>query len=61
MRESVNRIFKTLLTIFIVLSIIVGVAWLFDSEPSNLYTVWKISFEALMCSTLFLILFGGNK
>jgi len=46
------------LTIFC--TMIVGIAWVFDSAPNNLYTVWEFLGSCLAVSFLFHLLFGAK-
>lgn len=49
-----------LLVLTLLTSFIVGIAWLFDSEPTNLYLVWKFLGSSLAVSFLFQLLFGAK-
>jgi len=61
MREFITVIFALLLVITFAVTTLVGVAWLFDFKPNNLYFIWSICYKSLAISFLFFILFGGNK
>lgn len=61
MRDFITGVFAFLLVITGFFTLIVGIAWLFDFKPNNLYLVWSVCYKSLAVSSLFLILFGGNK
>lgn len=61
MNKLVNTAFEIIITFFLLISIVVGIAWLFDSKPDNLYSVWEFLGYCFVVSLLFFILFGGNK
>lgn len=61
MKNFINKVFTLLSFIVVILSIIVGIAWLFDCKPHNLYYALGISCDCIIVSFLFFILFGGNK
>ena len=60
MNKLVNTAVEIIITFFLLISIIVGFAWLFDSKPDNLYSVWEFLGSCLVISLLFFILFGGK-
>lgn len=60
MRTIITKIFAMLLVLTLLTSFIVGIAWLFDSEPTNLYLVWKFLGSSLAVSFLFQLLFGAK-
>jgi len=61
MRDLITAIFSLLLILTFWLTVIVGIAWLFDYKPDNLYFVWGVCYKSLIVSFLFYLLFGGNK
>ena len=61
MRNFITVVFALLLSLTLVVTMLVGVAWLFDFKPNNLYLVWSVCYKSLTVSFLFFILFGGNK
>ena len=61
MNKLINTAFEILITLSLLVTIVVGIAWLFDSKPDNLYSVWKFLGNCLIISLLFFILFGGRK
>lgn len=55
-RLRITQIFAlTFMTTFVV-----GIAYLFDSYPTNLYKVWKFLGSYLAVSFLFQLLFGAK-
>lgn len=42
MKKLINGLFAILSAALIAATVIVGAAWLFDTKPENLYTVWEI-------------------
>ena len=58
MSKLINTVFEILITLSILITIVVGIAWLFDSKPDNLYSFWKFLGGCLVISLLFIILFG---
>ena len=61
MNKLVNTAVEIIITFFLLISIVVGVCWLFDSKPDNLYKVWEFLGCCYVVSLLFFLLFGGNK
>jgi len=61
MRNLITFLFFTILSITLTVSMLVGVAWLIDLKPKNLYLVWEICYSSLAVSLLLFILFGGRK
>lgn len=60
MKTRITQIFMTLVILTLFCSIIVGIAWLFDSKPNNLYIVWEFLGSCLAVSSLFQLLFGAK-
>ena len=58
MRNFITRVFAFLIVITMFITLIVGVSWLFDYKPNNLYFVWSICYKSLAVSFLFYLLFG---
>lgn len=56
----ITQIFLIILTITIFCSLIVGIAWLFNSQPANLYYVWKKLGFLLALAFVFQLLFGAK-
>jgi len=61
MRQLTTLIFVLLFITTFWTSIIVGITWLFNFYPSNLYNLWEISYKSFAVSLLFFILFGGKN
>lgn len=61
MRDFITKTFWNFLAGTLFITLIVGIAWLFDSKPNNLYFVWHVGLKTTTVSFLFFILFGGNK
>jgi len=61
MRNYITGTFTFILILTSIITLLVGIAWLFDCKPNNLYLVWKYSYNSLTVSFLFYILFGGKK
>jgi len=59
-KVRITQIFLMLFVITVFTTIIIGIAWLFDSHPKNLIRVWKIMIDALSISFLFQLLFGAK-
>lgn len=57
-RLRITQIFAVFFTLTFFTTIIVGIAYLFDSEPKNLYRFWKFLGNCLVVSFLFQLLFG---
>lgn len=57
-RYRITQIFSMFLVLTVFCTMILGISWLFDSEPDNLYTVWKFLGSCLAVSFLFQLLFG---
>ena len=60
MRNFITGGFLLLLVLTLIVTVIVGVAWLFDYKPNNLYFVWSILYKSLTVSFLFHLLFGAE-
>lgn len=58
MKHKITQLFVLLLVLWLFCSMIVGIAWLFDCEPKNLYFVWEKISIILSVSFLFNLLFG---
>ena len=56
----ITQIFLMLFMITVFTTMIVGIAWLFDSHPKNLIRVWKMMLTTLSISFIFQILFGAK-
>lgn len=56
----ITQIFLMLFIITVFTTMIVGIAWLFDSQPKNLIRVWKMMLNALSIYFLFQLLFGAK-
>ena len=61
MRNFISGLFYSFLAGTMAVTIIVGVCWLFDFYPNNLYYVWGICYKNLAVSFLFHLLFGAKK
>jgi hypothetical protein len=61
MRNFITGIFRLVLGVTILVTLLVGFLWLFEFKPNNLYLVWAICYKSLAVSLLFFILFGGEK
>jgi len=60
MRVYITGIFNIAVILWILCSILVGIAWLFDSQPENLYWVWMKLCNIVAITFLFYLLFGGK-
>jgi len=58
MRTFITHIFEFLLALTLFITCIVGLVWLFDYKPNNLYLVWRYCYNSLAVSFLFYLLFG---
>lgn len=56
----VTQIFMVILMLALFCTMIVGIAWLFDKKPENLYTVWKYLGGATLIAFLIQLLFGAK-
>lgn len=61
MRKFITKVFFSFLSGTLFLTLLVGICWLFDSKPNNLYFVWHVGLKITTVLLLFFILFGGNK
>jgi hypothetical protein len=61
MKDFITAIFALILSVTLVVTFIVGLAWLFDFKPKNLYLVWEICYSSLAVSFLLFLLFGRIK
>lgn len=61
MRNFITGIFALLLTLTGLFTLLVGVLWLFDFKPNNLYLVWEVCYKSLAVSFLFYLLFGEKR
>jgi hypothetical protein len=61
MRDLITTIFALLFISTFWITVAVGIAWLFDYYPNNLYNLWEVSYKSFAISLLLLIFFGGNK
>lgn len=59
-RSRITQIFGILFALTFFITIIVGIAYLFDSKPVNLHKVWKFLGSCLAVSFLFQLLFGAK-
>jgi hypothetical protein len=57
-RFRITQVFMIILVLTIFCSMIVGICWLFDSKPINLYIVWRFLIGCLTGSFLVQLLFG---
>jgi len=57
-RYRITQIFAMLLVITLFTTIIVGIAWLFNAQPENLYKIWKFLGGCLAIAFVFQLLFG---
>lgn len=60
MRNFINSVLDTVSTITVILFILIGISWLFDYEPKNLWTMFKYSCNVTAVSFVFYLLFGGK-
>lgn len=60
MKFIITRIFLLSLVLTLICTFIVGIAWMFDYKPNNLYLIWKFLGSCLVVSALFQILFGAK-
>ncbi len=60
MRNFITEEFMFLLGVTSISTVLVGITWLFDYKPNNLYFVWSISYKSLAVSFLFHLLFGAE-
>lgn len=58
MRNFITGLFLYILGVTTMITLIVGVLWLFDYKPNSLYLVWDICCKSLIISFLFWLLFG---
>lgn len=58
MKTFITIVFLGTLSLWAILSFISVVAWLFDSSPTNLKTVWEISSGWLLSCLILQVLFG---
>jgi len=58
-RLRITQIFMMLGMITFIITVIVGLAWLFDATPVNLIKVWKFVGSCFAVSLLFQALFGA--
>lgn len=61
MNKLANKLFTLFSFTTIILVLIAGVAWLFDSTPTNLWYVFEISRNCVIMTFLFYLLFGGKR
>jgi hypothetical protein len=61
MRNFITKTFRFIVSLWILSSLILGIAWLFDSQPENLKWVWMRLANLTAISFLFHLLFGVNK
>jgi hypothetical protein len=61
MRNFITNTFRFIVSAWILSSLILGIAWLFDSQPENLKWVWMRLANLTAISFLFHLLFGANK
>jgi len=61
MRNSITGVFYVVVIAWVLCSLVVGVAWLVDSQPNNLYWVWMRLCNATAITFLLYLLFGGRK
>jgi hypothetical protein len=64
MRDFIRGIFIMLLTITGYITLLVGLLWLFDFKPNNLYLVWEVGYRSLAVSFLLylcLLIFNAAK
>jgi hypothetical protein len=60
MKNFITGVFFILLWATLVVTMFVGIAWLFDCKPNNLYLVWRFLGSCLLVSFLFQLLFGAK-
>lgn len=58
MKILITKVFGFILVMTLFVTMIVGISWLFDYKPNNLYMVWKFLYNSLLISFLFQLLFG---
>lgn len=61
MRVFITNLFYLSCTVFAIIGLLFIVAWLFDSEPKNLFLVFKISARFCMIMSGINFLFGGKE
>jgi hypothetical protein len=61
MKDFITGVFKFILGVTVSITFIVGVVWLFDFKPKNLYLVWEVCYSSLAVSFLLFLLFGRIK
>jgi len=61
MRTFITEVFYGVTSLWILCSLIIGIAWLFDSTPNNLYWVWIKLCNTVIIAFLFFILFGKKR
>lgn len=61
MRAFITGVFSLAVSLWILCSIVVGVAWLFNSQPNNLHLVWIYLRNFTAITFLFHLLFGGKE
>jgi hypothetical protein len=59
--KLITRIFLLSLTALIFITLIVVIAWLFDSKPENLHLVWMKVINLTGILFILHLLFGGEK
>jgi uncharacterized membrane protein YqjE len=59
--KLVSKAFYFSFSLLMMVTLVVVIAWLFDSKPENLYQVWERGI--ILTGILFILhlLFGGNK
>ena len=61
MRTYITGIFNISVLLWILCSIVISIAWLFDSQPDNLQWVWMKLCNIVAITFLFHLLFGGKE
>jgi len=60
MRLFITKLFLITLVVTIFTTMLVGIAWLFNSQPENLHRVWHFLGNCCLLTSVFWILFGAK-
>lgn len=58
MKEVITRVWRFTLFILTIITMLVVIAWLFDSHPENLHWAWRRVTEVALTMFLINLLFG---
>lgn len=61
MRKFITGVFHGTVVVWLIFSLIIGVTWLCNLQPNNIYWIWIILCSATGVTFLLYLLFGENK